>query len=140
MAKPTKRRVEGEHSRRVTPKAGAALPPKASAAGGSSDASTVAGPSKPSKPGTDAAVSKRRSKRVTDHAESRRYTPPSPVDMPSPWWVPAMMWTFIGAGGLAIILNYAEILPGTSNGANGWYLIGGLIAILAGIMTATQYR
>ncbi len=60
--------------------------------------------------------------------------------MPSPWWVPAMMWTFIGAGGLAIILNYAEILPGTSNGANGWYLIGGLVAILAGIMTATQYR
>ena len=139
MAKPTKRRVEGEHSRRVTPKAGAARPAKAPSSGGPVDAA-AATDAKASKPGTAASEAKRRSKRVTDHAESRRYTPPSHVDMPSPWWVPAMMWTFIGAGGLAIILNYAEILPGTSNGANGWYLIGGLVAILAGIMTATQYR
>lgn len=139
MAKPTKRRVEGEHSRRVTPKAGDARPAKAPTAGGSTDASTTTDPTKPAKPGTATSDAKR-SKRVADHTESRRYTPPSHVDMPSPWWVPAMMWTFIGAGGLAIILNYAEILPGTSNGANGWYLIGGLVAILAGIMTATQYR
>ena len=138
MAKPTKRRVEGEHSRRVTPKAGAARPAQAPSASGRGDA--PAADQKPSKPGTVASEATRRSKRVTDHAESRRYTPPSHADMPSPWWVPAMMWTFIGAGGLAIILNYAEILPGTSNGANGWYLIGGLVAILAGIMTATQYR
>ena len=140
MAKPTKRRVEGEHSRRVTPKAGASGPDKATLPDGSGDASAATEPKKPSKPGTAASQATRRSKRVTEHADSRRYTPPSHVDMPSPWWVPAMMWTFIGAGGLAIILNYAGILPGTSNGANGWYLIGGLIAILAGIMTATQYR
>lgn len=139
MAKPTKRRVEGEHSRRVTPKADGAGPAKRPAADRSADGPST-GRTKPSKPGTAAAEAQRRSKRVTDHTESRRYTPPSHVDMPSPWWVPAMMWTFIGVGGLAIILNYAEILPGTSNGANGWYLIGGLVAILAGIMTATQYR
>ncbi|MCB1028068.1 MAG: hypothetical protein R2704_07010 [Microthrixaceae bacterium] len=138
MAKPTKRRVDGEHSRRVTPKAGQSAPAKSGTK--SAAAGDGAARSKPAKPGTGASEAKRASKRVTDHSESSRYTPPSHVDMPSPWWVPTLMWGFIGAGGLAIILNYAEVLPGTSNGANGWYLIGGLVAILAGIMTATQYR
>lgn len=137
MAKPTKRRVDGEPSRRVTPKAGQSPPAKTSSSDSAGDDSAKR--TRPAKPGTAASDAKK-SKRVTDHSESRRYTAPSHVDMPSPWYVPAAMWTFIGVGGLAIILNYAEVLPGTSNGANGWYLIGGLIAILAGIMTATQYR
>jgi len=139
MAKPTKRRIYGEHSRRVTPKGGQVAPTKRP---GTDDAAAdeAAGRARPLKPGTGASDAKQRSKKVADHSESRRYTPPSHVDMPSPWWVPALMWIFIGGGGLAIILNYAGVLPGTSGGANGWYLIGGLVAILAGIMTATQYR
>ena len=133
MAKPTKRRVDGPTSKRVTPNASSR---RAKRATDSDDART----DRPPKPGTAAAESKRASKRVAESHESRRYTAPSHVDMPSPWWVPTIMWTFIGGGGLAIILNYAEVLPGTSNGASGWYLIGGLVAILIGIMTATQYR
>ncbi|HKY16047.1 MAG TPA: hypothetical protein VJM33_14065 [Microthrixaceae bacterium] len=72
-------------------------------------------------------------------APSRRYTPPTPntAQMPSPLWVPVLMFTFFGAGFLAIFLNYTEILPGAPS---GWWLIGGLGAILAGIITATQLR
>jgi hypothetical protein len=50
------------------------------------------------------------------------------------------MFGLWGAGLLVIILNYMELLPGTEGGGNGWYLVGGLGAILAGIMVATQYR
>jgi hypothetical protein len=50
------------------------------------------------------------------------------------------MFGLWGAGLLVIILNYMELLPGTTGGGNGWYLVGGLVAILAGIMVATQYR
>lgn len=124
MAKPTKRRVEGGTSKRVTPKGG--VEPDAAL-------ERQAAMDRPRKPGTGSG-----SKRVAD--DSRRYTPPSHYNEPSPWWVPTIMWTLIGGGGLAIILNYAEVLPGTSNGASGWYLLGGLFAILLGIMTATQYR
>lgn len=71
---------------------------------------------------------------------SARYTPPTSqiAHAPSPMWVPVLMWTFLGTGFLMIILNYAKvILPGATS---GWYLLGGLGLILAGIMTATQYR
>jgi hypothetical protein len=70
---------------------------------------------------------------------SKRYTPPSPHydDMPSPLWVPVLMFTMFGLGMLVIFLNYVELLPGaTSN----WYLLVGLGLILGGIITATQYR
>lgn len=70
---------------------------------------------------------------------SSRYTPPSLNydDMPSPIWVPILMFTMFGLGMLVIFLNYVELLPGaTSN----WYLLVGLGLILAGIITATQYR
>ena len=47
------------------------------------------------------------------------------------------MFTLLGLGGVLILLNYLELLPGaTSN----WYLLGGLGLILGGILTATQYR
>lgn len=75
-------------------------------------------------------------------ARSSRYTPPAPAtkyDMPSPMWVPILMFTLFGAGLLVIFLNYSGVLPGSENG-NGWYLLGGLGAILAGIITATQLR
>ena len=100
MAKPTKRRIEGDGmtSRRVTP-------PK----------------------GRD--------------GSSGRYTAPVPTATraPSPKWVPITMFTLWGLGLLVIVLNYMSVLPG-SDGGNGWYLLAGLVAILAGILVATQYR
>jgi hypothetical protein len=81
-------------------------------------------------------------KRVTEKATpsaSTRYTPPSAryEDLPSPMWVPILMFTMFGAGMLTIFLNYVGLLPGeTSN----WYLLLGLGFILSGIITATQYR
>jgi hypothetical protein len=73
---------------------------------------------------------------------SRRYTAPVPTAKrgPSPRWVPALMFAFWGVGLLLIILNYMGVLPGSDNGGNGWYLVAGLGSILAGIITATQYR
>ena len=71
---------------------------------------------------------------------SPRYTPPSAraSDMPSPRWVPVLMFTLLALGVVVILLNYVDvILPGaTSNG----YLLLGLALILGGIITATQYR
>jgi hypothetical protein len=73
---------------------------------------------------------------------SRRYTAPTTVAKkgPSPRWVPVLMFVFWIAGLLMIILNYMGVLPGSADGGNGWYLVGGLGSILAGIITATQYR
>jgi hypothetical protein len=71
---------------------------------------------------------------------SPRYTPPTlrKDQMPSPRWVPVLMFTLLGLGVVVIVLNYIDILlPGaTTNG----YLLLGLGFILAGIITATQYR
>jgi hypothetical protein len=86
----------------------------------------------------------RRSRRVTEKGTtpqaSGRYTPPDVrlEDLPSPLWVPVLMFTLFGLGMLTIFLNYVQIVPGgeTSN----WYLLLGLGFILGGIITATQYR
>lgn len=106
MAKPTKRRVEGDD--------------------GSGDASSTT------------------SKRVTAKGSGSpsRYTPKTPTasKAPSPRWVPITMFALWGAGLLVIVLNYMSVLPGSKDGGNGWYLVGGLVAILAGIMVSTQYR
>jgi hypothetical protein len=69
---------------------------------------------------------------------SQRYTPPTPQagQMPSPTWVPVLMFVLLGAGMLIIILNYVGIMGDASN----WRLILGLGFILGGIMVATQYR
>jgi hypothetical protein len=71
---------------------------------------------------------------------SARYTPPTlrKDQMPSPRWVPVLMFTLLAIGVVIIVFNYIDILlPGaTSNG----YLLLGLGFILAGIITATQYR
>lgn len=48
-----------------------------------------------------------------------------------------MMFTLLGLGIVVIFLNYTEVLPGA---ASNWYLLAGLGSILAGIVTATQYR
>ncbi|MCX7619832.1 MAG: cell division protein CrgA [Acidimicrobiales bacterium] len=70
---------------------------------------------------------------------SGRYTPPADRsnDMPSPTWVPVLMFTFWILGMLVIFLNYVSLLPGA---VSNWYLLVGLGLILAGIITATQYR
>jgi hypothetical protein len=69
---------------------------------------------------------------------SSRYTPPVPKYVKeSPRWVPALMFGLLIIGALAIVLNYLGVTPGSPS---NWYLLGGLTAILAGIITATQYR
>jgi hypothetical protein len=69
---------------------------------------------------------------------SSRYTPPvSTYQMPSSRWVPIAMFGFLGFGFVMIFCNYVGLVPG---GTNNWYLVAGLGFILAGIITATQYR
>lgn len=71
-----------------------------------------------------------------------RYTAPIPASKrgPSPRWVPVLMFALWGIGLAMILLNYMGLLPGSADGGNGWYLLAGLGLILAGIITATQYR
>ncbi|MCB0978407.1 MAG: cell division protein CrgA [Acidimicrobiales bacterium] len=83
-----------------------------------------------------------RSKKSHDDDEisfsSGRYTPPShKVDMPSPWWVPALMFGLLILGSLLIIVNYMGVIGGEAS--NVWLIVG-LGLILAGIIAATQYR
>ena len=67
-----------------------------------------------------------------------RYTPPIPKEFKvSPRWVPILMFTLLGLGMLMIVTNYLGILPG---GAQNGYLIGGLVLITAGFITATRYH
>ena len=69
--------------------------------------------------------------------QSARYTPPVPQSVKvSPPWVPVIMFVLLGLGVAVILINYTDTLWGTSN----WYLLGGLVAILGGIVTATQYH
>ena len=80
-------------------------------------------------------------RRVADHkvpVASSRYTPPVPRSVKvSPRWVPILMFTLLGLGLVVIFCNYLGILPG---GTGNKYLLVGLGFILAGIITATQYR
>ena len=74
---------------------------------------------------------------TADPTPSARYTPPIPRDVKiSPMWVPILMFVFLGLGTLVILINYTGAIWDTSN----WVLLGGLAAILAGIVTATQYH
>lgn len=70
---------------------------------------------------------------------STRYTPPAPRSSAvSARWVPIVMLILFGLGLLIIFLHYVDLLiPGA---ASNWWLLGGLGCILAGIITATQYR
>ena len=72
-------------------------------------------------------------------AVSSRYTPPTPKEFKeSPRWVPFVMFGLLLLGALVIFVNYlGVILPGATN---NWYLLVGLVLILGGIITATQYR
>lgn len=78
-----------------------------------------------------------RAPKATEPTPSARYTPPIPRDVRiSPAWVPILMFVFLGIGTLLILVNYTGAVWDTSN----WVLLGGLGAILAGIVTATQYH
>jgi hypothetical protein len=48
-----------------------------------------------------------------------------------------MILTLLIGGVFAIILNYIQALPSSPT---NWYTLGGLIAILAGALSATRYR
>jgi len=58
------------------------------------------------------------------------------TEKPSPAWVPVLMFGLMGLGIVVILLNYVGSLWTTNNGI----LMAGLGLILAGIITATQYR
>jgi len=67
-----------------------------------------------------------------------RYTPPIHRQVRvSPTWVPVLMGTLLMLGGLVILLNYLELLPGSASNA---YLLVGLGLITAGFVTATQWH
>lgn len=75
--------------------------------------------------------------KTSEPVQSARYTPPIPREVRiSPTWVPVLMFVFLGVGTLLILVNYTGAVWATSN----WVLLGGLAAILAGIITATQYH
>jgi hypothetical protein len=79
-------------------------------------------------------------KQASTPTTSPRYTPPTAREaqqMPSPMWVPVLMFTLLGLGVLVILMNYVGLLPGATD---NWYLLLGLGLILGGIITATQYR
>jgi hypothetical protein len=89
---------------------------------------------------TGAKVPTAKRRHEEDLAEaSGRYTPPTvnKADLPSPMWVPVLMFALLVVGALVIVLNYLGVLP---SGTDNKYLLVGLVAILAGIVTATQYR
>lgn len=69
---------------------------------------------------------------------SGRYTPPIPDEYrSSPWWVPALVLAFMGIGVLAIVLNYLSLLPASPT---NWYLLGGLVGVIAGFIVATRWH
>jgi hypothetical protein len=123
---PPKRKAGG----RVTPKGqrpGERRPSAASGGGTSSGGGTGSGASSVS-----------RGSGTSGPAASSRYTPPVPRSVKhSAPWVPYVMFALLIAGALVIVLNYIELLPGA---ASNLYLILGLVLILIGILTATQYR
>lgn len=94
------------------------------------------------KPLPPAAKRKKATAERAEAAAGGRYTAPVPAAKkgPSPRWVPVLMFALWGVGLALIILNYMGVLPGSGDGGNGWYLVGGLGLILGGIVTATQYR
>ena len=55
---------------------------------------------------------------------------------PSPWWVPAIMFALLIIGALVIMGNYMGVFGDAAN----IRLVIGLVFILGGIITATQYR
>lgn len=138
--KPRKRRITGDDA--PTGATGEAKPSTKTPADGPAEPAkrrpaSKRGGGRVTPKGGGAPVRKVRSLQAPD--ESTRYTPPSnrPEDMPSPLWVPVLMFSMFGLGMITILGNYVELLPGA---VSNWYLLLGLGFILGGIITATQYR
>ena len=128
MAKPAKRRVDGSASSTDTI--------------GTNSTTNDDAVESTSKGGANALVTSKRVILKVEQRPSGRYTSSGTGAKkgPSPRWVPVLMFALWGVGLLVIVLNYMGVLPGSADGGNGWYLVGGLGSILAGIMVATQYR
>ena len=70
-------------------------------------------------------------------SQSSRYTPPTPKEFyESPKWIPILMFTFIGLGGISIISRY--VVPSFEN-TNTPMLVG-LMLMMGGLITATKWR
>jgi Cell division protein CrgA len=82
--------------------------------------------------------------KAPSYSATGRYTPPKPsssaiaaMEETKPW-VPWLMGIFLILGLLIIVLNYIDqILP---SAPSNWYLLGGLVSITLGFMTATQLK
>jgi hypothetical protein len=76
--------------------------------------------------------------RYTPPEQSGRYTRPIPkkVRRSAPWYGPTIVALFV-LGLLMILLNYMSVLPGATS---TWYLVGGLVFIVAAFGMATRYR
>lgn len=53
-------------------------------------------------------------------------------------WVPAAMFTFLGAGVVLIVANYMDLLPGDE--PLNRYLMLGLVLIMGGFAVSTRVR
>ncbi|HZE06444.1 MAG TPA: cell division protein CrgA [Solirubrobacteraceae bacterium] len=100
-------------------------------------ANTRRGPASPTKAGRSAG-------RTSAPAPTRRtgatgrYTPPIPRSKKvSPKWMGPLILVLLIGGALMIVLNYFNVLP---SGPSDWYLLGGIVLIAAGFVTATRYR
>jgi hypothetical protein len=72
-------------------------------------------------------------------APPSRYTPPKPKTAKrSPLWVPATMFTALGAGMVVILGNYLQLLPGGT--VRNGYLFLGLGLLIGGFVLSTQLR
>ncbi|MHB8245286.1 MAG: cell division protein CrgA [Acidimicrobiales bacterium] len=69
---------------------------------------------------------------------SGRYTAPIPREKRhSPPWFPYAIIGLLVIGLIVIIGNYTGVLPG---GVQDWYLVGGILSIIAGLILATYYH
>lgn len=88
-----------------------------------------------------AAPGRRRSAATAPQSARRpsgRYTAPIPRSVKrSPVWFPWAILSLLLIGVLCIILDYIQVLPASPT---NWYVVGGLVAILAGALLATSYR
>jgi hypothetical protein len=71
---------------------------------------------------------------------SSRYTPKVPQSQKeSPRWWPALMISLFAVGGVLILIKYLGWVPGGQDGSQ-WWIVGGLVSVLGGLFTATQWR
>ena len=90
-------------------------------------------------PGKSAVKGRSAEGRATRKATpNARYTPPIPKSAKtSPRWMGVVILVLLGLGVLTVIFNYLGAVP---TGTSDWYLVGGLVLILAGLLIATRYR